>query len=56
MDFSLAASDTMMDGADPVAGSLHKTQPEFLAKLSRVYRGGPGPETHTKSHLLKGVA
>jgi salicylate hydroxylase len=55
-DFSLAASDTMLEGADPVAGSLHKTRPEFLAKLSRVYRGGPGPETKTKSHPLKGVA
>ena len=56
MDFSLDASDTMMEGADPVAGSLHKTKPEFLAKLSRVYRGGPGPETETNSHPLKGVA
>jgi salicylate hydroxylase len=56
MDFSLAASDTMFEGADPVAGSLHKTKPEFLAKLSCLYRGGPGPETQTKSHLLKGVA
>ena len=44
MDFSLEATDTMLEGADPVAGSLHKTKPEFLAKLSRVYRGGPGPE------------
>jgi len=56
MDFSLDASDTMMEGADPVAGSLHKTKPEFLAKLSRVYRGGPGPDTETNSHPLKGVA
>ncbi len=56
MDFSLAASDTMMEGADPVAGSLHKAKPEFLAKLSRVYRGGPGPETQPKSYPLKGVA
>ncbi|MGE3990210.1 FAD-dependent monooxygenase [Pseudorhodoplanes sp.] len=56
MDFSLAASDTMMEGADPVAGSLHKTRPEFLARLSRVYRGGPGPEPETTTHPLKGVA
>jgi salicylate hydroxylase len=55
MDFSLAASDTMMDGADPVAGSLHKTRPDFRAKLARVYRGGPGPE-QSHSHPLKGVA
>jgi salicylate hydroxylase len=55
MDFSLAASDTMMEGADPVAGSLHKTKPDFRAKLSRVYRGGPGPE-QSNSHPLKGVA
>ena len=61
MDFSLDASDTMLDGADPVAGSLHKTKPDFLAKLSRVYRGGPGPDMEPKSyslksHPLKGVA
>jgi salicylate hydroxylase len=56
MDFSLAASDTMFEGADPVAGSLHKTKPEFLAKLSRLYRGGSGPEPETTSHPLKGVA
>jgi salicylate hydroxylase len=56
MDFSLAASDTMFEGADPVAGSLHKTKPEFLPKLSRLYRGGSGPEPETTSHPLKGVA
>ncbi|HWV51498.1 FAD-dependent monooxygenase [Pseudorhodoplanes sp.] len=56
MDFSLAASDTMMEGADPVAGSLHKTEADFLAKLSRVYRGGPGPDREPTSHPLKGVA
>jgi salicylate hydroxylase len=56
MDFSLAASDTMFEGADPVAGSLHKTKPEFLAKLSCLYRGGTGLEPETTSHPLKGVA
>lgn len=56
MDFSLEASDTMLEGADPVAGSLHKTKPEFLTKLARVYRSGPGPELDSHSHPLKGVA
>ncbi len=38
MDFSLEASDTLFAGADPVAGSLKKVQPPFLAKLGRLYR------------------
>jgi salicylate hydroxylase len=56
MDFSLEASDTMFEGADPVAGSLHKNRPDFMAKLARLYRGGPGAGTETHSHPLKGVA
>lgn len=38
MQFSLEATDTMLAGADPVAGTLHKTEPGFLAKLRRLYR------------------
>lgn len=37
MGFSLEASDTILTGANPVAGTLHKTEPEFLAKLRRLY-------------------
>jgi len=43
MEFSRAATDTMLEGADPVAGTLHKKQPEFMAKLSRLYRDVPEP-------------
>jgi salicylate hydroxylase len=41
-DFSLEATDTML-GADPVAGTLAKSGPEFLAKLKKLYREVPGP-------------
>jgi salicylate hydroxylase len=41
MRFSLEASDTMLAGSDPVAGTLHKTGAEFMAKLRRLYRGIP---------------
>jgi salicylate hydroxylase len=41
MEFSLAATDTMLAGADPVAGTLHKTEPDFTAKLRRLYRDVP---------------
>ncbi|MBL6456276.1 FAD-dependent monooxygenase [Belnapia sp. T6] len=42
--FSLEATDTMFPGADPVAGSIAKREPEFLAKLRRLYTDVPGPE------------
>ena len=41
MEFSREATDTMLEGADPVAGTLHKKEPEFMAKLSRLYRDVP---------------
>lgn len=41
VDFSRAATDTMLAGADPVAGSLAKTAPDFRAKLARLYRDIP---------------
>jgi len=44
MEFSLEATDTMLEGADPVAGTLHKTEPEFLARLSRLYRDALCPD------------
>ncbi len=41
--FSLEASDTMLPGSDPVAGSRAKAGAEFLAKLRRTYTDLPGP-------------
>ncbi len=38
MEFSRQASDTMLAGSDPVAGTRWKTQPAFLARLSDLYR------------------
>jgi salicylate hydroxylase len=38
MEFSLAATDTMLAGADPVTGTRHKTEAPFREKLSRLYR------------------
>jgi salicylate hydroxylase len=49
MEFSLAATDTMLAGADPVKGARHKTQAPFRAKLSRLYRDvGPLLENHDR--------
>jgi salicylate hydroxylase len=42
MDFSRDATDTMLAGADPVAGTLHKNDPAFLARLRRLYDDVPG--------------
>ncbi|HEV7718853.1 MAG TPA: NAD(P)/FAD-dependent oxidoreductase [Arsenicitalea sp.] len=44
VSFSRDATDTMLAGADPVAGTLKKTEPEFLAKLTRLYRDTPEPQ------------
>ena len=41
MDFSMEATDTMLEGSDPVAGTLHKKGSEFMAKLRRLYRDVP---------------
>lgn len=38
MDLSVAATDTMLEGADPVAGAQWKTEAPFLADLSRLFR------------------
>lgn len=37
VDFSREATDTMLAGADPVAGTLAKTQKPFQDKLKRLY-------------------
>jgi salicylate hydroxylase len=41
MDFSREASDTLEAGADPVAGTLKKTEAPFQRKLERLYRDVP---------------
>jgi salicylate hydroxylase len=46
VDFSFEATDTMLAGADPVAGTLKKTGPAFRAKLERLYRDVPLPLPH----------
>jgi salicylate hydroxylase len=38
MEFSRAATDTMLAGADPVKGTKHKTEAPFREKLCRLYR------------------
>jgi salicylate hydroxylase len=37
MELSLAATDTMLEGADPVAGTRHKTEAPFLNRLKALY-------------------
>jgi salicylate hydroxylase len=41
MDFSLEATDTMLAGADPVAGTLQKLERPFQEKLRRLYCDAP---------------
>ena len=43
MDLSLAASDTILAGSDPVAGAAWKLQPAFLTELLRLYNDVPMP-------------
>ncbi|HWJ73613.1 MAG TPA: NAD(P)/FAD-dependent oxidoreductase [Kaistia sp.] len=43
VQFSRDATDTMLAGADPVAGTLRKTGPEFQAKLKSLYCDVPLP-------------
>jgi salicylate hydroxylase len=38
MEFSLEATDTMLDGADPVAGTRHKNEAPFRNRLKALYR------------------
>ena len=47
VDFSFEATDTMLAGADPVAGTLRKTEPAFRRKLERLYRDVPMPLVQT---------
>jgi 2-polyprenyl-6-methoxyphenol hydroxylase-like FAD-dependent oxidoreductase len=41
LDFSRDATDTMLPGADPVAGTLRKLEPLFQERLKRLYRDAP---------------
>lgn len=43
VSFSRDATDTMLAGADPVAGTLKKLEPAFRARLERLYRDVPVP-------------
>jgi len=43
VDFSREATDTMLEGADPRAGTLRKTERPFQEKLERLYRDVPMP-------------
>jgi salicylate hydroxylase len=38
MEFSLAATDTMLEGADPVKGTKHKNEPAFRNRLKALYQ------------------
>jgi salicylate hydroxylase len=38
MAFSLQATDTMLEGADPVKGTRHKNEPPFRNRLKSLYR------------------
>jgi salicylate hydroxylase len=37
MEFSLAATDTMLEGADAIGGTRHKTEAPFLNRLKTLY-------------------
>jgi salicylate hydroxylase len=37
MEFSLAATDTMLEGADPVEGTRHKAEAPFIDRLKALY-------------------
>jgi salicylate hydroxylase len=37
MEFSLAATDTMLEGADPIGGTKHKTAAPFVNRLKALY-------------------
>ena len=41
VEFSRDATDTMLTGTDPVAGTLRKLEAPFQDKLKRLYRDVP---------------
>ena len=50
MEFSLEATDTMLEGSDPVAGTLHKTEAGFMDRLKILYRDVGLPPNSSPSH------
>jgi salicylate hydroxylase len=50
MEFSLEATDTMLEGSDPVAGTLHKTEADFMDRLKILYRDVGLPANSNPSH------
>jgi salicylate hydroxylase len=48
--FSLEATDTMLEGSDPVAGTLHKTEAGFMDRLKILYRDVGLPTNNSPSH------
>jgi salicylate hydroxylase len=50
MEFSLEATDTMLEGSDPVAGTLHKTETSFIDRLKILYRDVGLPANSNPSH------
>jgi salicylate hydroxylase len=57
MQLSLAATDTLLDGADPVAGTLQKAEPSFLSRLRSLYCdvAGLGAPTGTGECAARGL-
>lgn len=48
-DFSIEASDTMLPGSDPIAGTLAKAEPGFQAKLRRLWTDIPADVCHAQA-------
>ena len=44
MRLSRKAGDTLLPGADPIAGTIAQAQPSFLAQLARIYADTPDLE------------
>jgi salicylate hydroxylase len=51
MQFSLDATDAMLAGADTVTLTRHKTGPEFIAKLKRLFREIPPVELKHRENV-----
>lgn len=50
VEFSRQATDTMLAGADPVAGTRQKTQEPFMRKLRSLYQDVPVPAATVAEH------
>jgi salicylate hydroxylase len=49
VELSRAATDTMLAGSDPVAGTRWKTEPAFKAQLRNLYRAPPMPRVKERT-------